>query len=240
MPRVLNLANVQQYAAVNLLVDPGYQPGPKIIPNACMVRLNWQLTDGRVAHNVMYAQWAGTPALSDTVAQSIFTAASSGALWTALSAFIIPTTLLTGVTLLDMRSTTATYFNSTGAGVPGASTGTALPDENAIAITFFTANRGPSGRGRIYIPGWASNAVAAGGVIAPAVMTALNNWFSGGLAPAISSNLGAVVLGLPARNGYTSPITGRVFPPRAATTVPLTGVAVRDNHWDSQRRRGLR
>lgn len=240
MSPVIRLDQIQQFAAINLLSDPGYIAGPKIIPGACMVRLNWQLTDGRVAHNVMYASWNGTPALAASVAQSIFSASSSGGLWTALAAFLIPTTTFTGITLLDMRSTTATYFNSTGAAVPGASTGTALPDENAVCISLLTANRGPSGRGRVYIPGWASNAVAAGGVVAAGAITALNNWISGAVSPSVSSNLGPFVLGLPARGAYTSPVTGRVFAARPATTVPLTGLAARDNHWDSQRRRGLR
>lgn len=240
MPRVINLANAQQFAAIQLLSDPGYIAGPKVIPNAAMVRLNWQLNNGRVAHNILYAGWNGTPALTAAVAQSIFAASSSGALWTALAAFIIPQTTFTGVTLLDVRTTTATYFHSTGAAVPGTSTGTALPDEVAVAISILTGNRGPSGRGRIYIPGWASTAMAAGGVIAAGAITALNNWVSGAFAPAVASNVGAIVLGLPARAAYTSPVTGRVFPARAATTVPITGLAARDNHWDSQRRRGLK
>jgi len=240
MPRVVRLDTLQQFAAINVLSDPGYIAGPKIIPGAAMVRLNWQLNNGRTAHNIMYASWNGTPALSATSAQAIFGAISSGATWTALAGFLIPQTTLTGVTLLDMRSTTATYFNSTGAAVPGVSAGTALPDESAVAVTLFTANRGPSGRGRIYLPGWASTAMAAGGVVAAAAITALNNWMSGSVGPAVSSNVGPLVLGLPARAAYTSPITGRQFPARNATTVPITGIATRDNHWDSQRRRGLK
>jgi hypothetical protein len=63
---------------------------------------------------------------------------------------------------------------------------------------------------------------------------------SGSLSPTISSNLGAMVLGLTHRAAYTSPITGRQFPDRPAGVIPLTGLAVRGNTWDSQRRRGLK
>jgi hypothetical protein len=240
MNRIVRLDSLQQFAAINTLSDPGYINGPKVIPNACMVRLNWQLTDGKVAHNVLYATYNGTPALSTVLAQQVFAAISTGASWTALAAFLIPTSTLTGVTLLDVRSNVGTEFQSTGAPVPGTSTGTALPDEVAAAVKLSTLNRGPSGRGRYYIPGFASNAVGAGGVIAAGCVTAINNWAGNVANSGLSAIIGPQVLGLPARAAYTSPITGRNFPARNAQTVALTGVQMKDNHWDSQRRRGLK
>jgi hypothetical protein len=96
------------------------------------------------------------------------------------------------------------------------------------------------GRGRYYIPGFASNAVGAGGVIAAACVTAINNWAGNVANSGLSAIIGPQVLGLPARAAYTSPITGRNFPARNAQTVALTGVQMKDNHWDSQRRRGLK
>jgi hypothetical protein len=231
---------VQQFAAVNLTLDPGYLPGPKIIPNCCMVRLNWNLTDGKVAHNVLYGSYTGTPALTNAIAQTLFAALLVPSEWATLAAFLASTASLASVTLLDVRSIVATEFQSTGAAMPGTSVGTALPDEVAAVMTWRTAVRGRSGRGRSFCPGWASNAGGAGGVMAAAAVTALQNWMSNRVYGAINSTIGQPVLGLPARAGYTSPVTGRVFPARAATTVAITGGAVRDNHWDTQRRRGLR
>lgn len=240
MPRVVALDSLQQFAAVNLLVDPGYLPGPKIIPNAAMVRFDWTLTNGKVGHNIMYATYSGSPALGVAAAQAIFAAISVGAGWTPLAAFLAPTVALRSVTLLDVRSTTATEFRSTGSAAPGTSAGTALPDEVTVGVRFSTAQRGPSGRGRIYVPGFATNALAAGGVIAAPLVTALGTWMSNVVFPAISANVGAPVLGLPARAAYTSPVTGRQFPARPAQTVAITNVLVPDNHWDTQRRRGLK
>ena len=240
MSPLLRLEDVQQFAAINVLSDPGYIHGPKVIPNTAMVRLDWNLPDSKIGHNVMYANYTGTPALSNTVAQAIFAAISTGAGWTALAAFFASTVQLRSVSVLDIRSTTGTLFQSTGAAVPGTSASPALPDEVALAVRFVTPNRGPSGRGRIYIPGWATNALGAAGVVAAAAVTALGTWMSNTVFPAISAQIGAPVLGLPARNGYTSPLTGRVFPPRNATNVTITNVLVPDNHWDSQRRRGLK
>jgi hypothetical protein len=238
--RVLSLENLQQFAAVNVLNDPGYLPGPKIIPNAAMVRLNWQLTSGKVAHNILYATYTGTPALSVTIAQTMYAALIAGANWSTLAGFLAPTTTLTGVTLLDVRSGVGVEYNSTGAAVPGTSTGTALPDEVAFSMKLSTINRGPSGRGRIYIPGWATNSLATGNVIAGAAQTAANIWCEAMRTTVFPSNIGALVLGLPHRQAYISPITGRSFPERLATTVPVTSFVAKDNHWDSQRRRGLK
>jgi hypothetical protein len=173
------------------------------------------------------------------VAESIRTAITTGGTWTALAAYLGPASALASVTVLDVRSVVATAFNSTGAAAPGTSASPAFPDEVAAVITLRTATRGPSGRGRIYIPGWAGNANTAAGVIVAAAVTALGAWAQT-VSAALTSNLGPPVLGLPERDGYTSPATGRVFPHRDATTRPITQLLVRDNHWDSQRRRGLK
>jgi hypothetical protein len=240
MPRIVDVASLQQFTAVQLLFDPGHISGPVVLPNAARVTLNWTLGDGKIAHNVMYASYTGTPVLALSTANAILAAITTGANWTALAAFMATTASLSGVTVLDVRDATHAPITSTGSAAPGTSASPALPDEVAAVVTLKTANRGPSGRGRIYIPGFATNALAAGNVIAAAAVTALTTWANTTLNGAIVGNIGAMQLGLPARNGYTSDRTGRVFPPRAASTVTLTQLLCRDNHWDSQRRRGLR
>jgi hypothetical protein len=239
MPRVINLSNVTQFQATSLS-DGGYLPGPRIIPNACQVVLNWALGDAKIGHNVLYGTYSGSPALSATVAEAIRAALVAGANWTTLAGFLASTVSLASVTILDVRSTTGVAFTSTGAAAPGTAPGTALPDETAAVITLRTNLRGQSGRGRVYIPGWASGAVGTGGVIAAAAVTALNTWGAASLAGAINTNIGAPVLAHPHRQPYTSPATGRHFDDRPAGTVPITQFIVRDNHWDSQRRRGLK
>jgi hypothetical protein len=239
MPRIVNLANLSQFAATSLS-DGGYMPGPRIIPNACKVQINWSLNDVKTAHNVYYANYTGTPALSPTVAETIRAGLVAGAGWTNLALFLTTGCSLTGVTVTDMRSTLATDFLSTGAATPGTSVSTALPDESAAVITLRTGLKGPSGRGRLYIPGWASNAVGAAGVIAPLAVTALGAWANTNLYANIASAIGAGVIGHVHRREYTSAVTGRHFDDRPAGTVPIVTVLVRDNHWDSQRKRGLK
>lgn len=231
---------LQQFAAVDVLSDPGYLPGPAVIPNACMVRLNWSLVNGRIAHNILYAQYSGSPALSTALADTIFTGITNPAQWTALAAFLAPGCQLTGVTLVDVRSLTGLEFTSTAAAKPGTGAGKAMPDEVALVVTLKTNTRGASGRGRFYIPGWTGDAVGANGVVLAGAVTAASNWADGVVRPAITGTIGAMALGLRGRQAYTSPITGRQFPARQATTLPILAATVKDNHWDSQRRRGLK
>lgn len=239
MPRIINLANISQFAATSL-TDPGYLPGPRTIPGACQVVLNWNIGDGKIAHNVLYAAYTGSPALSATLAQTVFAGIIAGSPWSTLAGFLATTTQLASVSLLDIRSTTGVLFTSTGSAAPGTAAGTALPDESAAVITLRTTSRGPSGRGRVYIPGWASNAVGAGGTIAAAAVTALGTWGASNLNTAIGLNIGSLSIGHFARQAYTSPVTGRHFDARPAGLVQLSTLLVRDNHWDSQRRRGLK
>lgn len=239
MPVIL-LENLQQFAAVNLLSDPGRIAGPKVIPSAAMVRINWNFVSGKVGHNVLYATFNGTPALSTSLADAIKAAITTGAAWTALAGFMHTGASLAGITLLDVRDAVHSEINSTTAAVPGTSaTTTAIPDEVAICVTLRTASRGPSGRGRMYLGGFAGNAIQNTPGIVSGLVTAGTNW-SELVRTTITSQLGAQVLGLPARAAYTSALTGRVFPARAATTIPVTQAIVRNNTWDSQRRRGLK
>lgn len=238
MPRIINLANVTQFQATSLS-DGGYLPGPRIIPGAVQVVINWSLTDGKIGHNVLYAAYSGTPALSVAVAEQIRAGIASGAQWTALAAFLASTTALTSVTILDIRSAVGTAFQSSGAAAPGTSASPALPDEMALVVTLRTSTRGQAGRGRMYVPGYASNAQGAAGIVVAGAVTATQAWASQ-VYSSIGSAIGGMSLGHFARQAYTSPTTGRQFPARPAALLPITLLPVRDNHWDSQRRRGLK
>ncbi len=219
--------------------DLGRIPGPIVIPSTAQIRIRWILGDGKLAYNVLYGRYSGAFHGSQTEANAILTALSTGAQWTALAAFLAPTMALNGVTIMDVNTANQPIIPSSAAGANGTAAGSELPDEVALALTLRTAFTGPQNRGRMYIPGWATQALATGNVVAAAAVTALANW--GGIIAGVLSAQGYVWgVGHPARQAYTSPDTGRDFPARVAGLVPITTVSVRDNHWDSQRRRGLR
>lgn len=237
---LIHLDNLQPFQAVNLLSDPGRIAGPKVIPSCMMIRIDWTLLTGKVGHNVMYAAWSGSPSISTTLADSLKAAFVNGAVWTTLAAFIPAGTSLKSVTLLDVRNATSSEVVSTSAAVPGSGTGNSPGDELAVVLTLKTANRGPSGRGRIYVPMNAQGTAGPAGVISAGAVSALSAWGQSNLKAAIDSQVGPMSLGLPARAAYTSPITGRSFPARAAQTLVITQTVCRNNTWDTQRRRGLK
>jgi hypothetical protein len=236
---IVRLDNFQQFSAVNLLLDPGEIPGPKIIPNCCEVRLNWALTDGKIAHNVLYGQYGAGFTPSSAIATAIHQALTSGPQWPAVAALLATTVSLTGVSLRDHNAADQPYFTSTSPAAAGTATGTALPDEVAAVISLQTTKTGPRYRGRMYIPGFTSADAAAGGVMSPNVKTALEAWAGNTIPGALGASGLTWCLGLPARNAYTGS-GGRQHPARGPETPGVTGAPVRDNHWDSQRRRGLR
>jgi hypothetical protein len=238
--RMVRLENFQSFQAINVLSDPGAVGGPRIVPNCVEFIIQWQLTNGKIANQVL-GMIVGA-SYNPTVANAEAGRASlvSGANWTTLAAFIIPTARISAVLLRDIRQPNLPLISSTGAATPGTSTGTALPDEVAFCITLRTNQTGPGNRGRSYIPGWATNAIGAGGIVAAGAVTAAAQWASNSWGPAMVA-AGGTNIGLiqPARNAYIGS-TGTSHPARNAQIIPITGIVARDNHWDSQRRRGLK
>jgi len=237
---IVRLDTLQQFAAINLRLDQGAVGGPVIVPSCAQIVLYWALTNGQVAHNVLYGRYAGVFAGTPAQATAMLTAMTTGATWAALAAFLAPTTALAGLHIRDVNTEDqAIILNGTPVSGPGTSVGTALPDEVAAVITMTTAKTGPSNRGRTYIPGWASNASGAGGVIAAGAVSALAAWATTNLLGALSSNSYVPVIGQKARAAYTG-TTGTAHPARPAGSIAIVSAVVKDNHWDSQRRRGLR
>lgn len=235
---ILRLDNLQPFQAVNLLLDPGHIGGPVVIPSCAQITFYWTLEDGKIAHNVLYGRYAGTFAGTQTQANGIMTALTTGGPWTTMATFLATSTLQVGVSIRNVAIANQPLISSNLAGVPGTSPSPALPNEVACCVTLRTGNAGQAGRGRLYVPGFATNALGTGNVIAAGAVTAVGNW-AATITGALNSQGYVFVLGLPARAQYTG-ATGTVHPARAATSVTIASTQVRDNHWDSQRRRGLK
>jgi len=238
MPRLIALENLQQFAAVNLTLDPGAIGGPKVIPNAAEITLAWALDGGKTGHNVLIGRYSGGFAGTQAQCNAILQGLTTGAQWTALAAHLAPATALAIVTIRDLNTAGQPIIASSVAGASGTSSGTPLPNEVSAVITLRTAFTGPQNRGRVFVPGWATTALGTGNVIAAPAVTALGNW--GTIIAGVLNAQGYLFsVGHVARAAYTGS-TGTQHPARPAGTVPVVSVAVRDNHWDSQRRRGLK
>jgi hypothetical protein len=235
---VVNLANFQQFTAINVLSDPGAIGGPKLVPSCAEITIAWDLAGGKTGHNVLHGRYTG--AFAGTVAQAntIIAALVAGSPATNLASHLAPPAALVRVSIRDVNSANQALITSTGPGLVGTGTGNALPNEVALVITEHTALAGRANRGRMYIPGWSTAAVAADNTALAAVITDLQAW-----ANIVQNALNAagyqLVIGQPARNAYIGS-TGTSHPARPAGSVPVTSLFVRDNHFDSQRRRGLK
>jgi hypothetical protein len=235
---VIRLDQLQQFAAINLLSDPGALGGPVVIPNCVQIVFNWNLSAGKTAHNVMYGRVSGVPAPTPGQAEAIRSALTTGAAWTALLPLLAASTSFSSVTLRSVHTAGQPIVQSTGAASTGTSPALALPNEVAVCATLRTGFTGPSNRGRIYIPGLAADSLLSGNVVAPGTVTALGNWVLG-FTSIFSAQGYTWVIGQVARSAYTGS-TGTLHPARAAGSVPVSSAVIRGNHWDSQRRRGLK
>ena len=237
MPLV-NLSTLTQFSAVNLTSDPGAVGGPVIIPQCAQIVINGTLESGHTFHIVTYGKYTGTFAGTPAQATAIITALTSGAQWTALAAFFATTNAFNSVTIRDVNVRDQPLIASTAGGALGTSASPSMPNEVALVITLRTAKVGRGNRGRMFVPAWATNALGAGNVAAAAAVTALQNWANtiGGIYQAQGYQ---AVLGQKQRLEYTSP-KGVHHDARPAFGLPITQWQVRDNHWDTVRKRGLK
>jgi len=236
--RVLRLDSFEQFTAIQALSDPGHIGGPVVIPNCTQIVLNWGSGIGKVSHNVLYGRSAGVPTPSVAQAQALFAAMSSGGLWTAMNAHLANTTTFASVSVMSVHTAGQPVFTSTGASVPGTNATIALPLEVALVTTLRTALRGTQNRGRIYQPNLAVDQVLTGNLASATLVNDQSAWHNGFIAILSSQSL-TWVIGQPHRAAYTGS-TGTQHPKRLATSTPITQALVRNNTFDSQRRRGLK
>jgi|SRR5580765_3039494 len=235
---LIRIDQFEQFAAINLLSDPGAVGGPVVIPFCSQIVLNWTLADGKVGHNVTYGRTATVPAPTVAQAQAIFAALTTGGLWTSFAGHLTTTTALASVTIRSVHAQDQPVVQSTGAAVPGTNAGVALPNEMALVVTERTALAGKSNRGRMYIPGYAAVEVLAANVASAAAVTDTTAWAAGFIGIYATQGY-TMVIGQKARAAYVGS-TGTAHPARAATSTTVTSLLVRNNTWDSQRRRGLK
>lgn len=218
--------------------DAGRIPGSVVIPNCIQVRLYWTLPNGKTVYNVLHGQVASGFSATSTIAENIFTAIKAAAGWTSLKANINSGVNLAGVDLRDMRSANQPLVASTSGASPGTGAGTALPPGDAICVTLRTAGAGRGFRGRVYLPGFDSSAMAAGGIAAAGTVTNCTSFVTA-VQTALSGQSITMAIAQPARQQYTGK-TGAVHAARAAALQPVTSIVTRNNVFDHQRRRAGR
>lgn len=218
--------------------DPGRIAGPVIIPNAVQVRLLWTLPNGKTVANVLHASVAGGFSATSTVAEAVRAAIVASAGWTAWKARLNTTVSLAAVDIRDLRTGNNPLVASTGAAAAGTGAGTALPPGDALVVTLRTAFAGRSYRGRAYLPGLDSTALAAGGVAAAGTVTDATSFMTA-VQTALSGQGMTLAVAQPARQQYTS-AKGTLHNARTAALQTVTSIVTRNTTIDHQRRRAGR
>lgn len=216
--------------------DPGYIPGPLVIPNCLEVKLLWALPNGKQATNVLHAQINDFFVLSqttlDTVADSLFSGGPAGD----LAAHQANTSSLVAMEWKDLRTPYALTLRSTVDPVPGGSTDQPLPEQNAFVVTLGTNFSGRQNRGRVYLPSFTTAACIAAGRMSSTIV-AICVAFVQDIHDTLAANSAQLAIAQPARASYVSPFTGHTIPARDANIVEVVSISALDNKFDSQRRR---
>lgn len=217
--------------------DGGRIPGAAAVNAVLEIRQIISLENGKPASNVFHGFYTTPPANIQTVANALFTSLSNA--WaTALGAHMSVGTVFERVEVRDMTAPTNPIFIGTGTPVSGNDATGAIPAEMSAVLTENVALRGKGLKGRAYLAGWGNSANGAGGVIGATTVTAINTYGTAVQSAITAQGLQPCVAQV-ARQQYTG-LTGTLHQLRPMGHALVNSYTCRDNHWDSQRRRGLR
>jgi len=185
--------------------------------------------------NVVHGFSTASGPLNPNVADTMFTAMTGFAGWANWLAALATDTSFIGFDIRDMRVANAPLLQHSFTAIPGTGTGGPLPPQTAIVLTLRTASAGVQFRGRIFCGGLATGNMDATGHISAAGLGAPVSYYNSinaGFA-AIGWGFGIAQRALPDRPGHG----GVTLPARNPACIPVTANIVRDNIFDTQRRR---
>lgn len=215
--------------------SPGYHHGHLLIPNTLQIRLRWTLPNGKFAHNVLHGIVDGGLDNSVLLANSIYDAIAGSGETTTYLDFLSSETSLDFVDIRDVRTENQTLYQSEGAALPGTGTGNALPEEVSLVVTLRSALAGPAHRGRVYLTGFDDSVLDVDGHCVSGCATAARN-FVVAISGALLANGVALGIGHRGHDEYTNSAGNTVLAELPGTDL-VTSILVRDNVFDSQRRR---
>lgn len=217
-------------------VDAGRIKGAAAVPNCVEIIVPWSTgtAPARSFVSVLHGANPNNTPINVGLAQTLTTSFHSA--FTANLAIFQPTASFMGnVGVRDMTNVTNPPIFATGGGAFGTSVSIAMPFDAAIVLTENLVIRGRGQKGRIFLPNWATNADAGGGVIDAAVVTAVTT-FGTAIFNAITAAALTPAVAKVARAEYLG-VTGAHHLARGASAVNVLNYTCRDNRWDSQRRR---
>lgn len=220
-----------------------------VVPNSAQLRIVWGLSGSSIsAVNVLGLSITGSVTFDQTLANTLDAMVKAAFTSSTLNAHVHPSHTLFAAAVRDVRTADQPEYFGTGAQVAGTEpSADPLPTGIALVVSLKTARAGPSGRGRVYLTGFTEADNTTAHIASAALITAAGNFIS-----TIRTNLGTsgLALAVLARAAERKAVTTETFhadgsvssvvenhPARSASSAVVTSVVVRNNLWDSQRRR---
>jgi hypothetical protein len=200
------------------------------------MKLTWTLNGTPSALNILHFLQNPVTAMTQARADAISTAVKASFTSSAWAADVWSGVALATVAVRDMGSNTNPWYIGAGVATPGTSAANPLPAATALVISLSTGLRGRSYNGRVYLWGASEDANDVGGGIAA---------LAGGHARTFVENIGGYMAqsqqSLPAvLSRFTTPPGGTgAIERNPPVLTQVTGVLLRDNRWDVQRRRAV-
>lgn len=200
-----------------------------VVPNGVRVVLDWSNPNGEHL-NVIHLLVDGTFIANQGTADLIRDGVSADLTASGLLAHLDNAASFNGVRVTDLRTEgQPTWISNLATPVPGTSTGAFLPGDVAMCVTLRTAFFTRRGRGRIFLGGFTHAAlVTTTGRILPAASTAASAFVNALRARVWPGN---GLLAVMSRLGTGTPLNP------VPIVRPVITALVRDDKWDTQRRR---
>jgi hypothetical protein len=204
------------------------------IPNCAEVTIQWA-TGSRGWMNVLHGGWTGAQAPTAALAEILFTAVKAALTSSGFAGNLHTDASVTGVKIKDLRSPNLGFVFSTSAAASGTGAGSLVSLATAIVVTQATAGSGRGFRGRSYLAGLDSDALASH-ITASAAADTNAAAFMEAIRTAMQANSIPMVIAQRALLAGES-ASGAPMGPRSATTIPVTQCRIVNSRLDSQRRR---
>lgn len=191
-----------------------------IINNTVQMRLVWAHSGTPFAVNVLHGiKDVGISSPTQDGVNALFEDLKTRFSTASIRSQINSSISLASVGLRDLNTANEPEFVSTGAPVAGSGSVELLPLNIAACATLRTSKAGPSYRGRFYMTGY-TEGMSSAGMMAATVGPALVAWLE-----QVQTAMDTAGLGL------------AVASRKLGVSNAVTAIQVRDNRWDTQRRR---
>jgi hypothetical protein len=186
--------------------------------------------------------------INQTLANNLGAAIKTAVTSTSWNLALAPDVHLTAVGVRDISLPNLAEFTDSSGPASGAATDDQLPGGNAVAVTLRTAKAGQSFRGRVFLGGLselsndATGQIAApSGSAAVAFVAAIQAAITGqGMQMAVISRpslLKTILTQVFNADGTVASAKTTTEKARGGAVTPVTAIVLRNNIWDSQRRR---